>query len=87
MKRKAYPSGLTDAQWNLLKGLLPPTKPGGQPRSVDLHEVINGILSVVRGGCSGLIWCPGTKEGKSENLEHPSDHLILIFGGVVGKRQ
>lgn len=52
MKRKHYPSDLTDAEWNRLKRLLPPAKPGGRPRSVDLREVLNGILYIVRGGCA-----------------------------------
>jgi len=52
MKRKAYPSDLTNSQWKRLKGLLPPAKPGGRPRSVDLREVINGILYTLRGGCA-----------------------------------
>ena len=52
MERKAYPSDLTDSQWKRLKPLLPPAKPGGRPRSVNLREVINGILYVLRGGCA-----------------------------------
>ena len=50
MKRKAYPSDLTDAQWEELDPLLPPAKPGGRRRSVNMREVINGILYVLRGG-------------------------------------
>lgn len=52
MKRKRYPSDLTDDQWNELAPLLPAAKPGGRPRTVDLREVINGILYVLRSGCS-----------------------------------
>lgn len=52
MKRKAYPSDLTSSQWQRLRPLLPPSKPGGRPRSVDLREVLNGIFYVVRGGNS-----------------------------------
>src|SRR3954447_14630851 len=52
MKRKAYASDLTNSQWKRLKDLLPPAKHDGRPRSVDLREVINGILYVVRGGCA-----------------------------------
>src|SRR5512135_2860144 len=52
MKRKAYPSDLTNTQWERLKDLLPPAKAGGRPRSVDLREVTDGILYIVRGGCS-----------------------------------
>ena len=49
--RKAYPSDLTDDQWELLGPLLPPAKRGGRPRSVDLREVVNTILYVNRTGC------------------------------------
>jgi putative transposase len=52
MKPKRYPSDLTRTQWKRLKRLLPPAKPGGRPRAVDLREVINGIFYILRGGCS-----------------------------------
>ena len=52
MKRKAYPSDLTDDQWQELAPLLPPAKPGGRRRSVDVREVINGILYILRNGCT-----------------------------------
>ena len=51
MDRKPYPSDLTDAQWRILAPLLPKAKPGGRPRTVDLEEVMNGILYVLRSGC------------------------------------
>ena len=51
MDRKAYPSDLTDEQWALLRPLLPPAKPGGRPRSVDLREVVNAMLYLLRTGC------------------------------------
>ena len=50
MNRRAYPSDLSDAQWAELSPLLPPDKPRGHPRTVDLREVVNGILYVLRGG-------------------------------------
>ena len=51
MNRKPYPSDLTDAQWKSeLAPLLPPSKPRGHPRTVDLREVVNGVLYVLRGG-------------------------------------
>ena len=50
MKRKPYPSDLTDPQWAELAPLLPAAKVRGHPRTVDLREVINGILYVLRGG-------------------------------------
>ena len=51
MPRQAYTSDLTDAQWVVLEPLLPPPKPGGRPRSVDLREVVNGLLYVLHTGC------------------------------------
>ena len=50
MKIASYNTDLTDAQWDLIRPLLPGARPGGRPRSVDLREVVNAILYVVRGG-------------------------------------
>ena len=52
MKRKTYPSDLTDEQWELLSPLLPAAKPGGRPRTVELREILNVILYVLRTGCA-----------------------------------
>ena len=52
MARIAYPSDVTDAQWRLIVKRIPPAKDGGRHRSVNMREVINGILYVVRTGCS-----------------------------------
>ena len=49
---KRYPSDLTRTQWKRLKRLLPPAKPGGRPREVDLREILNGIFYIARGGGS-----------------------------------
>ena len=52
MARIAYPSDLTDSQWKLIEKRIPPAKPGGRYRSVNMREVVNGILYLVRTGCS-----------------------------------
>ncbi len=52
MDERTYPSNLTNEQWKLIEPLLPPVKPGGRPRTTELREVINGILYLVRTGCS-----------------------------------
>jgi putative transposase len=49
--RKPYPTDLTDAQWAILEPLVPPSKHGGRPRTVDIREVINTILYLNRTGC------------------------------------
>ncbi len=48
---KVYTSNLTEAQFELIKPLLPSAKKGGRPRSVCLFKVINAILYVVVQGC------------------------------------
>lgn len=48
----SYSSDLTDDQWELIRRLIPPAKPGGRHRSVDIREVCNGILYVNRNGCA-----------------------------------
>src|SRR4051794_4595263 len=48
--RKAYKTDLTDEQWALIEPLLPPAKPGGRPREVDLREVVNTLFYQARTG-------------------------------------
>jgi putative transposase len=52
MKRKPYPSDLTDAQWALLEPWIPPPRPGGRPRKTAMREVVNAIFYLVREGCT-----------------------------------
>lgn len=52
MKRKSYPSDLTDEQWAILQPLIPPARPGGRPRKSDMREVVNALLYVTREGCT-----------------------------------
>ena len=49
--RKAYPSDLTGEQWAVLEPLIPPAKPGGAPRTVNLREVLNTLFYQNRAGC------------------------------------
>lgn len=50
--RTLYETDLTDAQWEILRSLLPPPSGGGRPRKTDLREVVNAILYVLRTGCA-----------------------------------
>ena len=52
MTRATYPSDLTDQQWTEIKALIPDAEPGGREREVDMREVLNGILYLLRGGIS-----------------------------------
>jgi putative transposase len=49
--RKPYPSGLSDAEWEMLQQLIPKPKGFGHPVEVDFREILNGIFYVQRTGC------------------------------------
>ena len=46
-----YPSDLTDAEWGLIAPLIPPAKRGGNKRTVDMREVVNGLMYILSTGC------------------------------------
>jgi putative transposase len=52
MNRTSYSSDINDDQWKIIEPLIPPAKPGGRPRSVDMREILNAIFYVVRSGCA-----------------------------------
>ena len=52
MNRQPYPTDLSDEQWQLLSPMLPPPFLVGRKRAVDLREVINAILYLLRCGCA-----------------------------------
>jgi putative transposase len=54
MKRKSYPSDVTDPQWSILEPLLPRLRRGrrGRPPKTDLREVVNALFYHTREGGS-----------------------------------
>src|SRR5262245_1493386 len=46
-----YPSDRTDAEWALIEPGLPPAKPGGNKRTVNLREIANGLMYILSTGC------------------------------------
>jgi transposase len=44
------PSDLTDAEWERLKPLIPPARPGGRPRRTDMRATMNAIFFLLRTG-------------------------------------
>jgi transposase len=52
LKRKPYPSDLTDAPWALLEPLLPRPRRRGRPRKSDLREIMNALFYHTREGGS-----------------------------------
>ena len=54
LRRKQYPSDLTDEQWAIVSPMIPPAKQnphGGRPRKVDMREVLNTLFCLNRSGC------------------------------------
>jgi putative transposase len=50
--RLVYPSDLSDAEWQWIKELIPGETGGGRHRDTDMRQVVNGILYLLRTGCS-----------------------------------
>ena len=46
-----YPSDLTDDEWAHVEPLIPPAKRGGNKRTVDEREIVNGVMYVLSTGC------------------------------------
>lgn len=46
-----YPSDLTDAQWSVLRPLLPKSNPTGRPVTVDRRRIVDAIFYILRTGC------------------------------------
>jgi transposase len=46
-----YPSDVTDPEWELIRPLIPPAKRGGNKRTVDVREVVNGVMYILGSGC------------------------------------
>lgn len=67
-----YPSDLTDSEWTLVRPLIPPAKPGGRKRTVDLREVLNAIFYLLSTGCQ---WRALPKEFPPKTTVH--EYLAL----------
>lgn len=52
MNREIYSTDLTNAEWALLKELIPSARTGGRPRTTDIREVLNAIFYILRAGCA-----------------------------------
>lgn len=50
-RAEKYPTDLTNAQWQILKHLIPSRRGRGRPVVFPRREVINAILYVLRSGC------------------------------------
>ena len=51
--RLRYPSDLTDEEWALISPRIPPARRGGNKRTVNLREIVNGLMYILSTGCNG----------------------------------
>jgi putative transposase len=58
MERRAYPSDVSDREWQIIEPLLPKSKLRGRKRDTDLREVVNAIFYLLKEGCEQY---PGLK--------------------------
>ena len=79
-----YPSDLTNEEWSLVRPVIPPAKRGGNKRTVDVREVVNGLMYVLSTGCQWAqlpkdlpprstvnhYFCRWTYDGTVDRLHH-----------------
>ena len=54
-----YTSDLTDDEWAIIGPLIPPAKRGGNKRTINVREVVNGLMYILSTGCQ---WCALPKD-------------------------
>ena len=62
-----YSSDPTDGEWALVEPLIPPAKRGGNKRTVDMREVVNGLMHVLGTGC---LWAAIPKDLAPRSTVH-----------------
>jgi transposase len=67
-----YPTDLTDAEWDLIKELIPPPKPGGRRLELDMRAVLNAIF---------YVWVDGTYRGQL--VEWVAQHMRFVLRPVL----
>src|SRR5260221_8198299 len=72
-----YPSDLTDDEWRLVEPLIPPGKPGGGKRTVNMREVVNGLMYILSTGCQ---WRAVPQDPPPQNSGSDYLHLLTPYG-------
>ena len=50
--RRRYPTDLSDAEWELVRPLVPAVKPGGRPAVHQRREIVDALACWLRAGCA-----------------------------------
>jgi len=77
-----YESDLTDAEWAEIGPLIPPAKPGGNKRTVDIREVANGGMYIL-----SISLAPGASGARCRRTYRRAARCttILSAGGATGR--
>jgi transposase len=78
LTRKPYPSDLTDAQWEILAPLIPEPSAQSTRAAIPRQEIVNGILYLLRTGCSWRQMPHDLPNGKT--VYHSLVVSLLIVG-------
>ena len=76
-----YPSDLTDEEWALVAPLIPPAKRGGNKRTVDVREVVDGVMYILGTGCQ---WAALPKDLPPRSTVH-DDFVRWQCDGTLGR--
>ncbi|AIK96326.1 IS5 family transposase [Candidatus Odyssella acanthamoebae] len=49
--KKIYESDLSDQEWSIISPMIPPSRPGGRPRRVNVRHTLNAIFYLLKTGC------------------------------------
>ena len=70
-----YESDLPDDERAEIASPIPPAKPGGNKRSVNLREAINGLMYIISTGC---------QRARSQRIWRPQHDIRLLRPLAVG---
>ena len=76
--RLRYPSDLTDEEWALVEPLIAPAKRDGAKRTVDVREVVNGLMYI-------LSTAANRAPSRRTCLRAPRSTIISICGAGMGR--
>ena len=76
-----YPSDLTDEEWQLVEPLIPPGKPGGGKRTVNMREVVDGLMSPVASGVRSRKTC--RRKARSTTISICGPMMARWFASIM----
>jgi transposase len=79
-----YPSDLTEPEWALIKPLIPKGKPGGNKQSVDMRQVVNGLMYILSTGCQ---WAAIPRDLAARSTMNRIHHELFVTCRELAERE